>query len=336
VAPDNAVIIVDEPEAHVHKAILLPLWDAIEKARADCGFVYITHDLDFAVAHTASAKYFIRSYSHTPAGWDIEEVPQDAGLPEQVVAELVGSRKPILFVEGDRNSLDLTVYNSHYAGFTIVPIGSCDAVIHSVSSYKGSKALHWLGVYGMVDGDDHETKDVEYLRERDTYILPVAEVENVLLLPNVFIALAGALLCADPAAALARLKSEVMTDATANADLVSARYTVRQLDRRLKRVEVDAKDLATLGASYQAEIATIDPAAIFNAFKAKLEHRIQADDLPGVLQLYDNKGLLARAASILDIRGRRALLEKVGRLLGADEGKKVRHELTTVLPTIPS
>ena len=216
VAPANGIIIIDEPEVHVHRAILGPLWDATEKARPDCGFIYITHDLDFAVTHPTSAKYFIRAYNHESVQWDIGELPQDTGLPEHVVAELVGSRKPILFVEGERSSLDLTIYRSQYASFTIVPVGSCEAVIHSVASYERSAALHWLGVRGLVDGDDRNMEEVSYLKERGIYVLPVAEVENLLLLPNVFLELATALLCADPSSLLATFQSEVMKEASTN------------------------------------------------------------------------------------------------------------------------
>ncbi len=335
VAPDNGVIIIDEPEGHIHKAILGALWDAIEKARPDCTFIYITHDLDFAVTHTASAKYFIRTYFHAPAGWEIEEVPENTGLPEQVVVELVGSRKPILFVEGQRDSLDLTIYQSHYTEFTIVPIGSCEGVIHSVASYKASAALHRLGVRGLVDGDDLDTIDITYLQDRDVDVLPVAEVENLLVLPGVFVALAEALLCPQPAELLTNLTSAVMKQATKNLDLVSARYATRQVDRRLKRVEVNAKDLSTLETMYQAQMATIDPALVFSTFKTKLEQRIQSADLTGVLRLYKSKGLLACAASLLGLKDQKYLLDKVGRLLGCSDGKRVREELMKVLPTIP-
>lgn len=336
VAPDNGAIIIDEPEVHVHKAILGSLWDAAEKARPDCGFIYLTHDLDFAVTHSASAKYFVRAYNHQPPQWDIEELPQNTGLPEQVVAELVGSRKPILFVEGERSSLDLTVYRSQYAGFTIVPVGGCEAVIHSVASYRRSAALHWLGVRGLVDADDRDPAEIFNLQANGIFVLPVAEVENLLLLPGVFLALAEALLCADPSERLANLTCEVMTEARTNLDLVSARHTTRQLDRRLKRIQLEAKNLGTLQSMYQAELATIDPTVTFNTSRTKLEQHIQSADLSGVLQIYDNKGLLARAAILLGVRDQSRLLEKVGRLLGGDEGKKVRDELTKALPNIAS
>ncbi len=333
VAPDNGAIIIDEPEAHIHKAILGPLWDAIEKARPDCGFIYITHDLDFAVARTASLKYFIRSYDFLTSQWDLEELPEDTGLPEHVVAGLLGSRKPVLFVEGEQGSLDLSVYRHQYSGFTIMPIGSCEAVIHSVSSYRASASLHWVGVRGIVDADHRDASDVAFLKTLDVDVLPVAEIENILLLPDVFTALAEALLC-DPTMALQQLHILVMNDATANMDQVSARHTIRQLDQRLKRVEVNAKDLVTLTTVYSREIGAIDPAQIFADFKAKLQQSINDNDLAAVLALYDNKGLMGQAASLLGLKNKQQLMEKVIRLLGGDGGSKLRCELTKVLPEI--
>jgi hypothetical protein len=328
------VIIIDEPEAHIHKAILEPLWDAIEKARPDCSFLYITHDLDFAARHVASQKYFIRAYTHTPPQWSIEELPEDTGLPEQVIVELVGSRRPILFVEGDRSSLDLIIYRSLYAGFTIVPVGSCEAVIHSVASYKASKALHWLQVRGLVDADDRDANAIANLKADGVFVLPVTEVENLFLLPEVFLALAEALMCSDPAGLLGKLTADVMIQANNNIDLVSARYSVRQLDRRLKRVEINAKDLTTLQTSYQSDLAKIDPATLFNDFKARLRHEIQSNNMPGVLELYDNKGLLALAASHLGLKDQKYLLDKMRRLLDSDDGVKIREQMTKVLPDL--
>ena len=54
-----------------------------------------------------------------------------------------------------------------------------------------------------------------------------------------------------------------------------------------------------------------------------------------MLKVYDDKGLLARAATSLGLKDQREFMEKVGRLLAEDAGKKVRDELTRVLPEIP-
>jgi len=334
-APEKGVIIIDEPESHIHKAILGLLWDAIEDARPDCSFVYITHDVDFAATHAAADKYFIRSYNHQPQTWDLEKLPEDTGLPEQVVVEIVGSRKPILFVEGDGGSLDLTVYRNLYSTFTIVPVGSCEAVIHSVASFKKRSTLHRLEVRGLIDADDRGSTDLTELRSRDVYVLPVAEVENLLLLPDVFLALAEVLICIDLPALLESLRREVAKVAMENLELVSARYTARQIDRRLKRVTLSTKDLASLQTTYQKEIATINAAKIFNSFRQKLEDRIQSADLPGILQLYKNDGLVALPARLFGLRDQKQFLEKLARILGGESGVKVRRELSNAVPKIP-
>jgi len=340
VAPAKSALIIDEPEGHIHKAIVGPLWDAIEKARPDCGFIYITHDIDFAVNRPSASKYFVRSYSparKTPTeteSWEIALLPEGTGLPGHVVAELVGNRKPVLFVEGDNGSLDLTIYRHVYGAFTVLPIGACDAVVHSVSSYNRSPALHHVTAKGVVDADDRGTAEVSALQAMGVNVLPVAEVENLLLLPAVFTELATALQCAAPKAKLALLTVAVMAAATGEVDVVSARYTTRQLDRHLKKVTLKAKDLTTLQAAYAAEMATINPATLYADFKQRLEAFISRGDLAGVLSLYDNKGLLALAAHTLDIKGPKALMEKLGRLLGNEVGKPLGAELARVLPTI--
>ena len=54
-APKDGIIVIDEPELHLHKSVQAPLWDAIEKLRQDClCCVYLTHDVDFAAAKEAA------------------------------------------------------------------------------------------------------------------------------------------------------------------------------------------------------------------------------------------------------------------------------------------
>jgi hypothetical protein len=335
VAPSDCVIVIDEPEGHVHKAILGPLWDAIEKARPDCGFLYISHDLDFAVTRSAAAKYFIRAYIHDPQSWEIAELPKDTGLPDHLVAEIVGSRKPILFVEGERGSLDVTFYRHQYAGFTVVPIGACDAVIHSVSTYKNSGELHWLEARGLIDADHRSAESIAELQTKRVHVLPVAEVENLLLLPDVLSALAEEF-ALDPADTLTKLTDKVLHVAERDAEIVSVRYASRRLDERLKRIDNAAKDLPSLEASYRRELSDIDPAGMYSEFKAIFEKAIADRDLELVLKLFDNKTLPSLAATALGLRDNaKGLMERVERLLGdPKKGVKLQAALAKYLPVI--
>lgn len=41
-APKNSIIIIDEPEIHLHKSIINRLWNKLEEQRQDCLFIYNT------------------------------------------------------------------------------------------------------------------------------------------------------------------------------------------------------------------------------------------------------------------------------------------------------
>ena len=224
-----------------------------------------------------------------------------------------------------------------YNEFTTVPVWSCEHVIHSVGSYKRSASLHRLGaVRGLIDADDRSQDEVSYLATKDIYTLPVAEVENLLALPLVFKALAQVLLCSDPDGRLAELQSDLIAKAQVDRDQVCVRYTLRRLDRSLKKVSIDAKDLATLATKFSTEIANIDPAPIFQAACSKLDAAIAANDLPSVLALYDMKGVvLSRVSTRLGLAKPTELRDKLGRLIG-EKSSPVRNALLMVLPTIPT
>lgn len=114
-AKPNTLLIFDEPELHINRSILAKLWDEIEASRPDCCFLYITHDIEFASSRRAATKFALREFKKVPnTCWDIELVPEGGQLPEDIVTTIVGSRRPVLFVEGDGGSLDSALYRRVY------------------------------------------------------------------------------------------------------------------------------------------------------------------------------------------------------------------------------
>ena len=81
-AANDSLIIFDEPELHIHRAIMSRLWDELEAARPDCGMVLISHDLEF-VASRKGQKFVVTNYTPS-AGWTIEQVPEDTGFTEEI------------------------------------------------------------------------------------------------------------------------------------------------------------------------------------------------------------------------------------------------------------
>jgi energy-coupling factor transporter ATP-binding protein EcfA2 len=337
-APKNGIIIVDEPELHLHQSLSSRLWDALEAAREDCAYIYVTHDIDFAVDRVTAQKFFVRSI-RANSRWDIEPIPVDTGLPEHVVIELVGNRKPVLFIEGQAGSLDGLIYGSFYTGIKIEPMGSCENVIHGVSSFRANSTLHRLGtVYGCIDADHRGFGQSLIMKKKGIFILPVVEIENIFLLPNVFLEIASILsftkIKADEL--LSELKSEVFASAQKEAEAIATRYAARKLDRLLKHVTVDRADPNTFAASFTEQVSKIDPAKLIAEFSEKLTTATSSENYEEVLRLYDQKGLLSFAGRKVGIPGPKELVRLVSRTLLDDKGLKLRNALSSVLPVIPA
>ncbi|MDR1431775.1 MAG: DUF4435 domain-containing protein [Propionibacteriaceae bacterium] len=186
--PDNRVVIVDEPELHLHRSIMERLWKMIERERPDCLFLYITHDTQFAAVHPDSDKIWVKSYDGT--SWDWEKLHGPADVPEQLLLDILGNRRDVLFVEGERGSLDQRLYSLMYPQCYVVPCGSCEEVIRQTKAFTGRSDLHHLDVHGIVDRDFRPDDQVDSLQADGVRVLPVAEVENLFLTEGVLGAVA--------------------------------------------------------------------------------------------------------------------------------------------------
>jgi hypothetical protein len=334
-APEKGIIIVDEPELHIHPSLSSALWDTLEAERPDLAFVYITHDIEFAANRVLAKKYFVRAILHN-SFWDIEEIPENTGLPEEVVIQLVGNRKPVLFVEGEAGSLDSLIYRSVYPEMRIEPRGSCEAVIQSVASFKADKTLHRLGdVFGCIDADHRSFKDEAFLRNKGVYSLRVAEIENVFLLPDVFLALADALSISPQqgATALDNLQAQIFQKALAEHDAVVARHVSRQIDRQLKIVTIDRRVLSTLKTSFDSAIATIDVLGEISTFSTSFKSAIAGKEYEQVLRMFDQKGLLSIAAAELSIGSGKNLVQQAARFASDPRHAAFKGILLGALPS---
>ena len=328
---EGAALIIDEPELHIHKAIMTKLCDALEFARPDCAFIYMTHDLEFAASRVGARKYALRNYFEGPK-WDIELQPDDENFSEEAIARIVGSRRPILFVEGDSGSLDAALYRRIFDGWTVVPVGSCEVVIHSVASLKAHSALHRLDCAGIIDPDGREESELAALKHKAVHALAVAEVENLFLLRAVFVPLAMTYGHTSSAAnSLAdKLQASICTVAAADREAHAVRHAKRRVDREMKAVGLKAESLGGLLSEFSGAVSRVDICALHSEALANLDEAL-AKGADSVLQIYDNKGLLAEAAKLLST-SKKGLEEHIGRMLQAPHGEPFRGALMASLP----
>lgn len=302
-ASDNSLLIFDEPELHVHRSIMSKLWDELEAVRPDCGFLFITHDLEFAASRVAQ-KFVIRDYDPAPR-WTIESVPENTGFDEEITTLILGSRRPILFAEGEDTSLDMAIYRCCFPDWTVIPRGSCENVIHSVVTMRANASLTRVTCSGIVDADAYEADDVNYLNRLDIAVLPVSEIENVILLPAVSQAIAESegYAGAELATRLEKLKQDIFNSlekTPGRKEEVVAQYCRRRIDRTLKKIDFsEAKSVAEIATEYRNRTAALDINAIAQQIISRIDKAIRDGDLPTLLANYDNKGLMALAASSL-------------------------------------
>lgn len=176
--PSNKTMIIDEPEIHLHRSIMTRLWTTLEQFRPDCLFIYITHDTDFAAAHGVADKLWIKEYDGEH--WKIEKL-DNTELPEDLLLDVLGSRKNILFVEGEKNSYDSQLYAELYPSYYVIPCGSCTQVIARTKVFRNNLTLHHCQVYGLIDRDFRSEHEIDAYKKDNIYALNVAEVENLFL-----------------------------------------------------------------------------------------------------------------------------------------------------------
>lgn len=179
-AREDSYIIVDEPESHLHLAICNKLWDILEQERKDCKFIYLTHNLDFATTRNNKTLLWNKQFV-PPAEWDVSKLENDEYIPERLLMEIVGSRKNILFCEGnDKTSLDFKLYSILFNNYTIIPVGGHINVINYCRAYNRNKAIYGLQAIGIIDRDCHEDREIEVWERDKIYTLPINEIENLL------------------------------------------------------------------------------------------------------------------------------------------------------------
>lgn len=338
VAAENSLLVIDEPELHVHRSIMSKLWDQLDNARPDCAFIFITHDLEFAAARVGQ-KFVISDYSPSGPSWTVEAVPENTGFSEELNTLLLGSRRPILFVEGDMHSLDKAIYRCVYPSWTIVPRGSCQDVVRAVGTMRANEQLTRINCAGIVDADDYDDADIACLRDLGVAVLPVSEIENLFLLPEISreIGVYEGLSTQEIETRLAELARDLLSLAGQPGviDPIVRRHCLRRIDRALKKVDLSSHDtVEKIDAGYRQQAHGLDVQAIARARVEKINAAVSEGDMVALLSLIDNKGILAKAASRLKNTNRGSFEAWLTRILLNDRAPGLVAALHRALPEI--
>ena len=323
--PANKTLIIDEPEIHLHRSIMNRLWSALESYRQDCLFIYITHDTQFAAAHGQSDKVWIKEFDGTH--WKLEII-DDHELPEELLFDILGSRKNVLFVEGERNSYDTQLYSILYPSYYVIACGSCTQVISRTKAFRNSPSLHHCQVFGIIDRDYRSDYEIAQYKDDGIYALKVAEVENLFLVEEL-IRLIADHLGQSPDESFAQIRKYVIHTRFAHQiDQQIRQSVVAHLKYQLTAIELSRRNDDEAKNSLNIALKNIDYEKTKAEEKEKFRGALCEEDYAKVLSVFNEKGLTSSIGHFLGLVDKEYCKSILALLNG-----KMRHEISDAIST---
>ena len=321
-AMPNAVIFIDSPTLFIHPAIINKLWDTVEGLRPDCTFVYSTVDPDFVSSRTDNTCVWVRGFDVENHAWDYEVLGRRE-IPDELFSDIIGSRQPVLFIEGDNvHSIDFRLYSLVFPEFVVRPLGSCNKVIETTRSFEGLQRLHHLQSRGIVDRDRRTEKEVEYLRRKNIWVPDVAEIENIFLLESV-IRIMARRRGRDPEKVVRKVMTAVLKMFASRYEQQALQHVRHQVKRDVE-CKVDARFtcITAMETHLRGLVDKLRPRARYLELHQRFQYYLAQGDYRSVLRVFNHKPMLPESglAQLLGYRDKDTYIQGV--LLALREGGK--------------
>lgn len=307
-AKPGTLLIIDEPERHLHRSIVSPLLTLLLAERPDCAFVVSTHELALAADNNRSSSLLIRDCTYsgsTPVSWNADLLKADTSLDDALRFDILGARQRMIFIEGEEHSLDATLYSLLFPQVSIIPKSSCRDVEAAVTGLRHSENNHWIKAWGIVDSDRRGTEDVARLAGLGISAVPYFSVEALYYHSKIVDHVAHRLAAVtgqDPGVLCAAALKAALDEAEK-----SRNHFIRDAVERLARREL----LETLPTKkdfmeYRELTYSIDVNKIALQEEAEFELLLGNADYDGLIGRYPvrESGMLPRMASALGLKTR--------------------------------
>ncbi|RJX17225.1 MAG: ATP-binding cassette domain-containing protein [Desulforudis sp.] len=178
---EHPIVLVDEPELHMHNRLSVQFWDEAEKLRPDCRFVYITHDLNFTLSRRRATVLVARTSDFAEIVSAVDQLPSSIAADVLGAATLPFYAKRIFLFEGEPGKGFASEFFSAWFDddetFSI-PCGDRDSVCAAVSGLK-TVGIVAAEVIGLIDRDFYSDSVLGAVTKGVT-VLQLHEIESVL------------------------------------------------------------------------------------------------------------------------------------------------------------
>jgi ABC-type cobalamin/Fe3+-siderophores transport system ATPase subunit len=187
-AKPRTLILIDEPERHLHRSIVSPLLKLLFDRRKDCAFIVSTHEIMLPVDSPEASTLLVRRCEYggkNVQSWTVDIVPRGNPLDEDLKRDLLGARRKMLFVEGSAHSLDAPLYSLLFPQVSVLPKEGCRDVENAVKGLRSALDMHWIAAWGIVDKDQRSSEDILRLRDAGVWALSHYSIESFYYLQKV-------------------------------------------------------------------------------------------------------------------------------------------------------
>lgn len=180
-APENSYIVVDEPETFLNAAVYNELWDLLISERSDCQFIFASHNMDFVQSRTNASYIWCKKFE-APYDLEYQVLEGTQEMPLSLLTEVSGTKKPILFCEGTKTSIDYQIYSKLFSEWCFVkPVQGHKQVIQHTKAYNGLQHIHGNTAFGIIDNDWMDEKSIQDYKDINIIVLPLNEIEMILV-----------------------------------------------------------------------------------------------------------------------------------------------------------
>lgn len=326
---EQSIILIDEPELHMHSKLSVLFWDEAERLRPDCRFVYITHDLNFTMSRRRALVLITRSPNEALN----VVLPDD--LPSSIVAEVLGAAtlpfyaKRIFLFEGEPGkgfaSEFFAAWFDDDETFAI-PAGNCNSVCASVAGLKKVGVVA-AEIIGLVDRDFNSDAMLTEITKGVT-VLPLHEIESVLCDKQV-IACISEHLRKDPDSIwndfLGRVRKEFCCKTVNNVIAQRVRSRIGDLLDGAYKGELVVADIKETSINHSSKLTELDlPSkiiAIFEEESGRVNNAISDGGIE-MLAILPGKHLLSLLSGVFGFSNQSELIGLVVRSLNRKQFKK--------------
>lgn len=196
--PSDCIILIDEPEVHLHPELTFRLVKVLKSIGKRNQFFLFTHSPDIIGNSLDTGVHFVRPKSKIKTGNQVIKVDNDnlegfRNIPNiRETIGMVSVGKKLLFVEGKNTSIDrdvfATIAKAAKTDVAIIPSDSCSNINNmSLICETFAKGVFGIELFMVRDRDGLTDEQIQTFTEKSKgklNVLPYYHIENFFLAPK--------------------------------------------------------------------------------------------------------------------------------------------------------